>query len=411
MTKTEFPSDFLWGTATAAHQVEGNNTNTDFWLLEHMPDSMFLEPSGDAIDHYHRYPEDIALLADLGFNAYRFSIEWARIEPEEGFISKASLDHYRRVLACCHQNNLTPVVTFHHFTTPRWVIGQGGWTNPATADKFARYCEIATHHLGDLIGAACTINEINIPVMVANSFRQGQDEEQIAKMMARSASLFGVSPDQFAPFFFAGSPKGTEVLLKAHKASAAAIRAERGDFPVGVTIALQDMQAVEGGEETQDRLRQQIQDIWLEAARSDEFVGVQTYSRTRVGPDGFLGPEKGVELTQMGYEFWPEALEATLRYAHQVAGVSLMVTENGIGTQNDARRIEYYQRALKGMVNALNDGLDIRGYFSWSAFDNFEWLYGYEPQFGLIHVDRDTQKRTVKPSGRMMGEIARTNWF
>ena len=137
MPETQFPKDFLWGTATAAHQVEGNNFNCDYWPMEYMPGSIFAEPSGDAIDHYHRYPQDIALLASLGFNAYRFSIEWARIEPEDGFISKAALDHYRRMLETCHQHGLTPVVSYHHFTTPRWAISQGGWTNPDTAAKFA----------------------------------------------------------------------------------------------------------------------------------------------------------------------------------------------------------------------------------------------------------------------------------
>jgi beta-glucosidase len=409
--KTQFPKDFLWGTATAAHQVEGNNLNCDYWLLEHMPNGFFEEPSGDAIDHYHRYPNDIALLAVLGFNAYRFSIEWSRIEPEDGFFSMAELDHYRRMLETCHQYNLTPVVTYHHFTSPRWVIMQGGWTNPNTANKFARYCARATRHLGDLISAACTINEINIPVMAARLFNQRQDKSQGLSLLTRSAARFGISLDTFSPFFFSGSPKGTEVLLRAHQEGAEAIRAERNNLPVGVTIAMQDMQAVEGGEVVRDSYRQEIQDLWLEAARKDDFVGVQTYSRDRFGPDGPVGPETGIELTQMGYEFWPEALEATLRYANKVAGVPMMVTENGIGTEDDTRRVAYYQRALHGIANVLNDGLDIRGYFAWSAFDNYEWMRGYGPKFGIIHVDRTTQKRTLKPSALFLGEIAKANQF
>ena len=121
MTEFQFPPNFLWGAATAAHQVEGNNTNCDGWVLEHLPGTIFAEPSGDACDHYHRYPADIALLAELGFNAYRFSVEWARIEPEEGEFSYAALEHYRRMLATCHEHGLTPMVTYHHFTTPRWL--------------------------------------------------------------------------------------------------------------------------------------------------------------------------------------------------------------------------------------------------------------------------------------------------
>lgn len=411
MTETQFPQDFLWGTATAAHQVEGNNINSDYWPMEHMPGGIFAEPSGDAIDHYHRYPQDIATLAELGFNAYRFSIEWARIEPEEGFISKAALDHYRRMLETCHQHSLTPVVTFHHFTSPRWVISQGGWTHPDTAARFAHYCQVATRHLGDLMAAACTINEINIPLMVAEIFGQRHQERGALDFFQHAAALFGLAPQDFAPFFFSGTPKGTEVLLKAHQESAAAIRSERAGLPVGVTIAMQDLQAAEGGENKRDQLRHILQDIWLEAARQDEFVGVQTYSRERIGPEGPLGPQEGVELTQMGYEFWPQALEATLRYAYQVAHVDLMVTENGIGTKDDTRRVAYYQRALQGVANVLHDGLPVTGYFAWSAFDNFEWMMGYTPQFGIIHVDRDTQQRTVKPSARMLGEIARRNRF
>ena len=134
---TIFPNDFLWGTATAAHQVEGNNLNSDFWVMEHVNDTVFAEPSGDAIDHYHRYPGDIAMLAELGFNSYRFSVEWARVEPEDGFFSNAELDHYRRMLETCHQHHLKPVVTYHHFTSPRWIIRQGGWHNLQTAEKFA----------------------------------------------------------------------------------------------------------------------------------------------------------------------------------------------------------------------------------------------------------------------------------
>ena len=172
---------------------------------------------------------------------------------------------------------------------------------------------------------------------------------------------------------------------------------------------MQDMQAVEGGEAVRDEMRRELQDIYLEAAQQDDFVGVQTYSRERFGPDGRLGPEEGVELTQMGYEYWPQSIGATLRYAHQVAKVPLMVTENGIGSQDDTRRLAYYQTALESVVGCLQDGLDISGYFAWSAFDNFEWMLGYRPQLGIIAVNRETQERIVKPSARWLGQVARSN--
>lgn len=410
---TKFPQDFLWGSATAAHQVEGNNTNSDFWLLEHLPGTIFTEPSGDAIDHYHRYPEDIALLAELGFNSYRFSIEWARIEPEEGHFSKAALEHYRRMLLTCREHGLKTVVTFHHFSSPRWLISAGGWANMNTPGKFARYCTRATQALGDLIDVACTINESNMPMMIKLLYlpELEGDTQQAAMFTQTAAQAFGVAQENFSPFLFTFAEQGRDVILEAHKQAVSAIKAERSDLPVGMTLALQDYQAIEGGEATRDRIRRETQDIFMEAVRQDDFMGVQTYSRERFASEGHLPPEEGVELTQMGYEFWPEALEATIRYTNQVAGVPIIVTENGIGTADDTRRLEYYRRALQGVVNCLNDGLDIRGYFAWSAFDNFEWMLGYRPTFGIIAVDRETQERTSKPSARWLGKIAQANEF
>ncbi len=390
--------------------MEGNNVNSDFWVLEHLPNTIFAEPSGDAIDHYHRYRDDIALLAGLGFNSYRFSVEWARVEPEEGCFSAAILDHYRRMLETCHAYGLKPVLTLHHFTSPRWLISSGGWTNEGTAEKFARYCARTTRHLGDLIDSVCTLNEVNIPMMFGRMFRPDQERSRGPEAYAKAAAqAFGVSPEAFSPFLFASSEQGRDVILAAHAQAVAAIKAERSDLPVGLTLALQDMQAVDGGEATRDAYRRDIQGVFLEAVRGDDFVGVQTYSRSRIGPEGPLGPEEGVELTQMGYEFWPEALEATLRYTAQVASVPMIVTENGIGTPDDARRLAYYQRALKGVLSCLEDGLDVRGYFAWSAFDNFEWVLGYTPTFGIIAVDRETQQRAVKPSARWLGQVAIAN--
>ncbi len=405
----DFPEDFLWGTATAAHQVEGNNINSDFWLLERMPETLFAEPSGDTIDHYHRYAEDIALLAELGFNSYRFSIEWARIEPEEGFFSEAELNHYRRILEACRQHNLKTMVTFHHFTSPRWLISRGGWENEDTPGRFARYCARVTSGLGHLIDSVCTINEVNIPLVINRIHLAGLDLQELGFLQAAKPVLSIPSSENVNSFMFTPSEKGREVILKAHKQAVQAIKSIKSDIPVGMTISMDDMQAVEGGEAVRDSLRHELEDVYLEAARGDDFVGVQSYSRLRFGPEGRLAPEEGVELTQMGVEFWPEAMEATLRHANRIANVPLIVTENGIATSDDMRRIEYYRRAIAGVANCLKDGMDIRGYYAWSAFDNYEWMLGYEPKFGLIEVDRTTQERIVKPSARWLGEIAGVN--
>jgi beta-glucosidase len=410
-TPNPFPSNFLWGAATAAHQVEGNNVNSDSWLFEHLPETIFAEPSGDACDHYHRYPEDIALLAGLGLNTYRFSIEWARIEPEEGHFSLAALNHYRHVLTTCHEHGLTPVVTYHHFTSPRWLLAAGGWEDEQTPGRFARYCERVTQHLGDLIGAACTLNEPNLPALLVTLGIGGEPPEQrgMVPMWAAAARALGIGPERIAPFQFTASEKGFEVMLAAHRAAVMAIKAGPGEFPVGWTLANADIQAGPGGEERAATIRRNVNERYLEAVRGDDFVGIQTYGRMRYGPNGLLAPDQGTERNMMDDEFYPEGLEATIRQAAAVANIPVIVTENGLATADDSQRIAYIQRALRGVANCLRDGIDVRGYIYWSALDNFEWVFGYRPTFGLIAVNHTTQERTVQPSARWLGQVARLN--
>lgn len=406
-----FPSTFFWGTATAAHQVEGGNVYNDNWALEHAPGSPYVESSGDACDHYHLYREDIAMLADLGFNLYRFSLEWSRIEPEEGEFSLAQLDHYRRMLAACHEHGLTPMVTFHHFTSPRWLAASGGWEATDTPEKFARFCERAMAHLGDLIPLACTLNEVNIGPLIGAIMGTEMNTARTQPWFEAAARSVSSDAARFTPFLYADAQRGRETILAAHRRAVEAIKAGSGKCEVGLTLAMQDIQAGPGGEEMAARMRHELLDVYLEATRGDDFIGVQTYSRQRFGPRGPLEPEEGVERTQMEYEFWPEALEATIRYASKAAGLPVIVTENGLATNDDTRRIAYIERALRGVAACMSDGIDVRGYTYWSALDNFEWVSGYRPAFGLIAVNRRTQERTVKPSARWLGNVARSHGF
>jgi beta-glucosidase len=199
-------------------------------------------------------------------------------------------------------------------------------------------------------------------------------------------------------------------LIDAPRKAVTAIRCGPAAPPVGITLAMSDYQAVDGGEAVRDRYRHDMEDVFLAATRGDDFVGVQCYSRTRIGPDGMRGPEDGVPVTQMGYELWPEALEATIRRAWEMTGgIPVLVTENGIGTSDDSERITYVRRALRGVLAALASGIDVRGYVYWSLLDNFEWIFGYRPTFGLVAVDRPTQARHPKPSASWLGDIARAN--
>jgi beta-glucosidase len=398
-----FPDGFLWGAATAGHQVEGGNVNSDCWYLEWAKGSMFAEPSGDACDHYHRYGEDVAILAGLGCNAYRFSIEWARVEPEEGFFSRAELDHYRRMLASCVEHGVTPVVTYNHFTVPRWFAAAGGWASGAAADRFARYASRVTERLGDLVPWACTLNEPNVMALLEaiRAMPTGANESGMA---------LAAEPRRFEPEFRMGLAfADLEHVATAHRKAVDAIKSGPGDTKVGWSLALVDLQPVEGGEQRCEDARRNALTDWLEVARDDDFVGVQTYSRERIGRDGIVPAPQGAPKMQTGWEVYPEALEHTVRLAAEVARVPVLVTENGMATDDDDARLAYTKSALAGLARCIADGIDVRGYLHWTLLDNFEWMSGYAMTFGLIGVDRQTFERTVKPSARWLGQVARAN--
>lgn len=406
----DFPDKFLWGCATASYQVEGNNTNSDLWMMEHLPGTIFKEPSGDACDHYHLYPQDISMLADLGFNTYRFSLEWSRIEPEEGFFSNAELDHYRRMLAVCHEHHLTPMLTYSHFSLPRWFAMKGGWENPQAADLFARFCEKATRHLGDLVGYASTMNEPDIPQLLNWINLPGTPGGMsITEMMhgALSQVRKQANAPEFSNLFIGDEKKTRDGLLAAHAKGKDAMKSIRPDMPVGFNLAMSDDQPASEDSHLAEK-RADVYGPWLEAAKHCDYLGVQVYSRSIVGKKD-LPPPKDVELTQTGMEFYPECVEHVVRYAAKETGVPIFVTENGIATTDDSRRAEYVQRALGGLKRAIDDSVDVRGYIAWSLMDNFEWMSGYEPKFGMVAVDLKTQKRTIKPSAAILGNIARRN--
>jgi beta-glucosidase len=408
---TTFPDGFLWGAATAGHQVEGGNVNADLWPLEWAPGSIFTEPSGDACDHYHRYPYDIATLAGLGLNAYRFSLEWSRIEPEPGYFSVAALDHYRRMMSTCLEHGVTPVVTCCHFTTPRWFAGAGGWGSDDAPERFARYVARVTEHLGDLFSWVATLNEPNILALMTSTgaVPMGTGERgpvAEAPPTPVSAGVGGFDPARYRMGLIGGD---VERMASAHRLAAEAIKSGADGAKVGWTLAIVDLQPAEGGEARCDQARRHATLDWLDVARDDDFVGVQSYSRYLIGPDGQLPVPEGTPVTQTGWEVYPQALGHTVRLAAEHAKVPVLVTENGMATDDDDERIAYTSAALEGLAGCIDDGIDVRGYLHWTLLDNFEWTSGYAMTFGLIAVDRDSFARTVKPSARWLGEVARAN--
>ena len=405
--KHRFPKGFYWGTAISAHQSEGNNVNSDSWVNEHVPGTLFREPSGDACDSYERYGEDIAIAASLGLNCYRFGIEWARIEPEPGAFSLAALDHYRRVLETCHRYGLAPIVTYAHFTTPRWFAARGGFETTDGADLFARFTEKATKHCGDLIAAATTFNEINAPRLIpvlAPAYAKARP--LIERMLAASAKACG--SDRFSSWIFAEADAIEPPTRIAHAKAYAAIKAN-GRFPVGLSLSMQDFQAQPGGEARAADYRRILYDAWLDKGVPSDFIGVQAYTRILVGPDGPLPVPPDRPTTDAGYEYYPPALGNTVRYAARQSGKPVIITESGIATDDDARRIAFIDATLAEVRKCLEEGIDLRGYLHWSLLDNFEWTKGYSQRFGLVSVDRRTFARTPKPSAYHLGRIARAN--
>ena len=432
------PHDFLVGAATAAHQVEGNNIHSDYWAMEHMKYGNFNEPSLDAVDHYNRYEEDIKMVAKAGLNAYRFSIEWARIEPEQGAYDENEIEHYRKVLTCCRENGVEPIVTMMHFTSPKWLIENGGWENEATVEAFKNYCQYVTEQLGDLMHYVCTINEANMGIQVAaisaryraqmmakiQQMQQGGAEEKkdlegtaqvgmnfnemmanMQKQKEENVEVFGT--DTLQTFVSARTPEGDILVMRAHQAAKAAMKAVKPELQIGLTLSLHDIQAQEGGEEAAEKEWVDEFIHYVPYIKEDDFFGLQNYSRSLIGPNGILPVPEGAETTQMDYEYYPEGLEHVIRRVYEEMPMPIMVTENGIATADDTRRVAYIQTAMKGVENCIQDGIPVKGYMYWSMMDNFEWQKGFGMTFGLISVDRATQTRTAKPSLSVLGNYTK----
>jgi beta-glucosidase len=388
---TTFPEGFVWGAATSAHQTEGNNTGSDWWALEHREASPAVEPSGDACDSYHRFGEDIELLASAGLQSYRFSIEWARIEPAPTEFSEAAVAHYQQMIDECHAHGVEPVVTLHHFTNPVWVRALGAWGGAGAVDRFESY---VAHVLGRLEGLSriCTINEPNIIASWSAA-------------LSGSAMGAGAHP----------APDLTEVLIDAHQRAVEVAHAN--GLTAGMTLAMTAYTGDGSPEANQaiSALRKLDEDVFIDGAQTGDFLGVQAYTRRYATAQGvmemghdFDGPSE--RITQTGWNYDPQCIGDCLARAHEVAPeLPLLVTENGIATADDDERIAYTTDALKSVLSAIDSDVPVQGYFHWSLLDNFEWVAGYSPTFGLVAVDRETFTRTPKPSLEWLGRVAKGN--
>ena len=390
-------SDFLWGAATAAHQIEGNNTNADFWAAEHAGLPHIKEPSGDACDSYHRYRTDIRLLAEAGLKAYRFSVEWARIEPERGLVSRAQLLHYRDMIDACHEYGVEPIVTLHHFTSPRWFAQAGGFTGPEGVELFSRYVAAVAPILHD-VNWVVTINEPNILALFAlmSGARDAGDSGE-----AESPT---VAMSQMPTPSLAFAARIGEV----HRAAVAILR-ETTRAKVGWAIAAQAFTPTPGNEAVFERVFHAWEGAYYEASEGDDFVGLQAYTSQPVDANGPVPHPPHPDNSLSGWAYRPDALGLNVRRVWERYGLPVFVTENGISTDDDTRRIAYTRAALQGLHDAVAAGAEVYGYTHWSLLDNYEWG-SFVPTFGLIAVDRAGDfERTPKPSLAWLGRVAASN--
>lgn len=408
----KFKPDFFLGASTAAHQVEGNNVHSDFWALEQMKYSMFKEPSLLTCDHYSRFKEDLDLMKDANLNAYRFSIEWARIEPVEGSFDESEMKHYLQVIDECHERGIEPIVTLHHFTSPKWLIEKGGWENPEVVEYFKRYSSYVVGKIQSKVNYICTLNEANIGLQISKIMKNRSAKMSDAQVglgvpkeylmaMEEAKQVFGVT--NVNHFLSPRTMQGDQIICDCHVVAKKVIKAINPSIKVGITLSLHDFQALDGCESFAEKEWDEEFTHYLPYIKDDDFFGLQNYSRKIIGNDGDVIVPEDSTFTAMGYENYPQALENVIRKVSEDIDIPIMITENGISITDDKKRVAFITEALAGVDACISSGINIIGYTHWSLLDNFEWMLGYAQQFGLISVDRETLNRSAKPSLHYLG--------
>ena len=396
-TKIQFPAGFLLGAASAAHQVEGNNRNSDWWQQEQAGK---LPKSGEACDHYNRYDEDFGLAQQMGLNAMRISIEWARIEPVEGRWDGTAIEHYKKVLKSMKEHGLTRMVTLWHWTMPAWFAEKGGFEKKEGVEAFARYAWFVAQNLGTEVDLWVTINEPE--VYASGAYWQGK-WPPFKKSMVLTWQVL-------------------ENLILAHKAAHKAIKEALGDVPVGIAKNNAYFEAYRKGNLI-DRFAVYMADrmsnhYFLQKTQKHlDFIGLNYYFYNRLKFEGLGWKEmnrnfiKGQttlddQLTRsdMGWFLFPEGIYHLLKDL-SVYKKPIYITENGLADAADSRRPKFLRETLSWVQKAVDEKVDVRGYFHWTLTDNYEWDWGFGPRFGLVEMDYETQKRTIRPSAGIFKEI------
>ncbi len=400
MTKFSFPEDFLWGSAVSAHQTEGQNTNNDWWAFEHSDQreaqlkKQGKDPadyySGEACDFYHRYKEDFTLAKNMGHNTIRLGVEWSRIEPTEGNYDQEVLEHYKKMLQAAQASGLKIFLTLHHYTLPIWFSNKGGFLESKNIDDFVRYSTVVAQHLGQWVDFWITINEPEVYTpfsYILGTYPPGHHSVWQGRRVAHN-------------------------LISAHKRASLELRALTNK-PVSMAFQLSDIQPSSFFSKPLIRVVNYfLNDYFISRTINDcDFIGVNYYFHHHIGWLGERRMSKSQhEKTDLNWGIHPEGLERLLMRLHHKYHKPMYITENGIADAKDKKRESFIKSHLKHIHHAMDQGADVRGYLYWSLLDNFEWLYGYGPRFGLVEIDREHDlKRTVRPSALAYAEICKTN--
>jgi beta-glucosidase len=440
-----FPDSFLWGAATSAYQIEGSTladgAGSNIWRrFSHTPGLTEDGDTGDiACDHYRRYRSDVDVMAELGLNAYRFSIAWARVLPDGmGQVNQKGIDFYSRLVDALLEKGITPNATLYHWDLPSALDDRGGWLNRDIANWFAEYAEVMFEALGDRVKMWATINE---PWVISDG-----------------GYLYGKLAPGHRNLFEA--PIASHNILRSHGQAVEVFRSsDASDGRIGLVVNLEpkypasdssdDVAATARADAYMNRqyldpvfrrrYPEEMKDIfgeaWIEWSVDDmnaiaqpiDFLGVNYYTRGVMSHDAERLPERTVRVlqeasayTHIGWEVYPAALTRILLWIKERYGeIPLYITENGAafpdppspvdGKVEDPQRVEYLRGHISAVRDAMRSGADVRGYFAWSLLDNFEWSHGYSKRFGIVHVDYATQARTIKSSGRYYSDVVRSN--
>lgn len=407
-----FPDGFLWGAGTSSHQAEGHTKNDwSEWEKKHAkrlaresektfswnphwskfrteatnPENYL---SGDACDHYHRYREDFDILKSLNLNTYRFSIEWSRIEPEEGVFDERALNHYRNMIKELQRRGIEPFVTLWHWTLPLWLVKKGGLLARDFAPLFVRYSEQVVKALGNDVTFWITLNEPDV--------------------VASHSYLKGTWPPMRKSFW--SYYRALSTLIKTHRITYNMVKQLFPEAQVGIAKHNIWFEAVDHAfiNRFLKRIADYVWNFWMLDRISDtqDFIGLNHYNHHRI--DGWFSKNENKIQTDFGWEYYPSSLYHAVmdlkRYKKPI-----YITENGIADHDDDLRPQFIQEALTALHQAIQDGAPVKGYLYWSLLDNFEWDKGYWLKFGLVAVNRATQERTVRDSARLYGEIAKRN--